>query len=332
VEFKIIDKALENLEKNATIRGKWENYIPENKEIDGKVELRFENKERTECFVEVKKEIRNHHIPKLQKLAKEYKPFLLIVDRLYPNLKNKLKEAHVNWLDRAGNIYFNDNQHFVWIDLHTTTPTKEKKNRAFTKTGLKVVFLFLHDEKWLDKTYREIAEKADVALGNIKHVLDGLKQQNFLVAKTKGKYKLINKKKLLDRWITAFTDELKPRLHIDNFEFLNEAEEREWKHLNLEKETFWGGEPGADLLTGNLRPANYTLYTRKTKAALMKEHKLKPNPDGNVEVYNPYWTVDTPNEKVAPPLVVYTDLMTTGDPRNANIAEEIYERFLTHLA
>ena len=235
MEFKIIDKALENLEQNANIRGKWGNYVQDNEEIDGRVELQFENNNRTECFVEVKKEIRNHHIPKLQQLANQYNPFLLIVDRLYPNLKKKLKEARVNWLDRAGNIYFRDNQHFIWIDLHTTTPTKEKKNRAFTKTGLKVVFLFLHDEKWLDKTYREIAEKADVALGNIKHVLDGLKQQNFLVAKTKGKYKLINKKELLDQWITAFTDELKPRLHIDNFEFLNEQDQQNWKELNLEK-------------------------------------------------------------------------------------------------
>src|SRR5699024_7757333 len=105
-----------------------------------------------------------------------------------------------------------------------------------------------------------------------------------------------------------------------------------WKTLNLEEGTLWGGEPGADLLTGNLDPANDTLYTHKTKGNLIKDYMLKPDPQGNIEVYNPYWTIDTRKDMVAPSLVIYTDLMTTGDPRNTKIAKEIYENPLTHLA
>src|SRR5699024_2053869 len=328
---KIVNRALNNLEKNAALHGTWEEYANHNNTIDGKIKLQRNGQELTTCFVQVRKEIRKHHIPKLKALAEDHHPFLLIVDRLYPNLKKELNKATINWVDGAGNIYLDHGHHFIWIDRHKTTPVKEKKNGGFTKTGLKVVFVLLHDEEWVNKTYREIAGKADVALGNIKHILDGLRQQRFIIDKTEKQFKLINKKKLLDQWLTAFTDKLKPRLHVDNFKFLNEKDQRVWKNLTLDEETFWGGEPGAELLTANLKPATYTLYTYNTQAILMKDYKLKPDPEGNVEVYTPYWTFETPNKKTAPALVVYTDLMATGEPRNANIANDIYERFLTHL-
>ncbi len=63
----------------------------------------------------------------------------------------------------------------------------------------------------------------------------------------------------------------------------------------------------------------------------MKELKLRPDPDGIIEVYQPYWNIEKDEAEVAPPLTVYTDLMITGDPRNMDIAGEIYEKFLTHL-
>lgn len=333
MNHKIVDRALENLEKTAEIHAEWKDTIKEKltPEIDGKIKLLIDNNHIADCFAAVRKEVRKHHIPQLREWAQRYKPFMLIADRLYPNLKQRLRQANIDWLDGAGNIHFKHQNHFIWIDLHTTTPTKEKKNRAFTKTGLKVLFLFLHDEDWVNKTYREIAEAADVALGNIKYVLDGLKEKNFLIRETKERYKLTHKPELLNQWITAFTDELRPRLHVDNFEFLDETDQRDWKTLQLEEGTFWGGEPGADLLTENLKPAEYTLYTHKTKAALMTDYRLKPKQEGRVKVYKPYWTIKTEHKKTAPPLVIYTDLMTTGEPRNMNIADEIHERYLKHI-
>lgn len=326
-----METALENLKKNPGLNGQWEPCAQP--EVDGKITIKNNGTVIAECFAVVRKEIRNHHIPQLEAQADEYEaPLMLIAERLYPNVKRNLEKAHINWMDGAGNIYLKNEDHFIWIEHHTTTPAKEKTNRAFNKTGLKVVFLFLHDEAWLNKTYREIAETADVALGNIKYILDGLKQKNLLIKETKERYKLIHKKKLLDQWLTAFTDELKPRLHRQNYAFIEEVNGKHWKELALGKGTFWGGEPGGDLLTGNLKPAEYILYTQKDKPTLMKEFYLKPEPDGPVHVYKPYWNIKTETGKAAPPLVVYTDLMATGKPRNMNIAEDIYAQYLTHIA
>ncbi|MBO6585327.1 MAG: hypothetical protein JJ953_04420 [Gracilimonas sp.] len=329
----ILEKALANLPAEIGHETEWETYVPDNNfRVDAKVTFNPHRKKAIVRNAEIKKEIRKHHIPQLKELQDKIGPIMLVAERLYPNIKMLLNEAGIDWIDVAGNIHLEEAETLIWIDRHTTTPIQQKKNRAFTKTGLKVVFLFLHDETWLNKTYREIAEAADVALGNIKHVLDGLKDHEFIYAKNKDVIKLKNRDKLLDQWITAFADELKPRIQKGRYTFMNKDVEQNWKELPLDDHDMWGGEPAADLLTNDLKPMEYTLYTQKNRAELMKKFKLVPDENGKVEIREPYWTVENGLPNIAPRIVVYTDLMVTGDPRNIKIAEEIYAEAPTDKA
>jgi hypothetical protein len=321
----ILEKALANLPPEIGHKTEREANVPEHTyRVDARVTFYPTKKKAVVRHAEIKKEIRKHHIPQLKELQDQAGPLMLVAERLYPNIKKVLNEAGIDWMDVAGNIHLKEGETLIWIDRHTTTPIQQKKNRAFTKTGLKVVFLFLHDEAWLNKTYREIAEASDVALGNIKHVLDGLKEHGFVYAKSKDLLQLKNRDKLLDHWIMAFADELKPRIQRGRYHFMNKEAEQNWKNLPLGEQEQWGGEPAADLLTNDLKPLEYTLYTRKNRAELMKELKLIPDENGRVEIREPYWTIVGDRPNVAPRLVVYTDLMSTGDPRNIKIAEEIY--------
>jgi len=64
----------------------------------------------------------------------------------------------VNYLEGNGNAYINYNDRFLYIDTNKSLKTKEDKgNRAFTKTGLKVIFHFLLQPQLINKTQREIA-------------------------------------------------------------------------------------------------------------------------------------------------------------------------------
>ncbi|MEX2437455.1 MAG: type IV toxin-antitoxin system AbiEi family antitoxin [Candidatus Paceibacterota bacterium] len=323
----VLEKALTNFERNTGYQTEWVWYgLKHTEHIDAKITFKINGKEGIERIAEIKKEIRKHHIPQLKAFATKVGPMILVAERLYPNIKILLNEAEIDWLDVAGNIHLKEKNTLIWVDHHTTTPDKKIKNRAFTKTGLKVVFLFLHDEAWLNRTYREIAEAANVALGNIKHVLDGLKEHNFIFAKNKNVLNLKNKEKLLDQWLTAFADELKPRIQKERYKFINKEAEQNWMHMELGQDVVWGGEPAADLLIHDLKPMEFILYTNKKRTELMKDYKLVPDEDGKIEVREPYWTVENEQPNVAPLLTVYTDLMETGDPRNTNIAKRIYEK------
>lgn len=323
----ILEKAIHNFAERFGYLPEWEEYDRNEKnDIECRITFRVNGKKKIIRNAEIRKEIRKHHVPHLQKLKERFGPVILVAERLYPNIKAMLNDAGIDWMDTAGNMRINEGDTLIWIDHHTSTPVQIKKNRAFTKTGLKVVFLFLQDEAWLNKTYREIAEAAGVALGNIKLVLDGLKEHGFILPKNKKMLQLKNREKLMDQWITGFVDELKPRIVRGRYTFINRKAEQNWKKLNLETEAVWGGEPAADLLTNDLKPLEFILYTILPRADLMKKLKIVPDNNGNIEIREPYWVMHDHNTNTAPALVVYTDLIETGDPRNVNAAKKLYEK------
>jgi hypothetical protein len=92
-----------------------------------------------------------------------------------------------------------------------------------------------------------------------------------------------------------------------------------------------GGEPAAEVLTNYLTPEVLTVYTEKGRAALMPKWAIIPDEKGNVQVYQKFWKDEEWDEqKLAPPLLIYADLMMTGDPRCQETAKIIYDKYLVH--
>ncbi|MEB0250240.1 hypothetical protein QN344_08820, partial [Mucilaginibacter sp. 5B2] len=58
-------------------------------------------------------------------MARKYKPFMVITDRIFPTLKETLRENKIGYLDAAGNIYVNTPEQFVWLDGHKHTETEK---------------------------------------------------------------------------------------------------------------------------------------------------------------------------------------------------------------
>jgi len=107
-----------------------------------------------------------------------------------------------------------------------------------------------------------------------------------------------------------------------------------WKQAPLHNfQACWGGEVAAAKLTKYLKPERATIYTRGKPGQLLLTNKLKKDPDGDVEVLETFWPVEYewPHPELAPPLLIYADLLATGDARNIETARMIYEQELVGL-
>jgi hypothetical protein len=333
-EAQITTLALENLQKNAGIIGNWRPVA--RKELDGKVEFKWNNKT-IKFNAEIKRELRGYNLPQIIDYAERFKPLIVIAQYILPKIKDELRQNGIAYLETNGNIFLKLDNNFIWLEVQKTIPLQiEKTNRAFTKTGLKILFYYLVNEDLLNRPYREMAKLTGVALGNINYVLTGLKEENFLLKINKQQYKLQNKKELLNKWITAYDKKLKPGLELGTFRFVKTDEFLRWQELPLNHDkTAWGGEPAGDLLTHYLKPAELTLYTTETRNELIKNYRLLPDPMGAVKAYQKFWqdeylaaTEKKQNRKVVPPLLVYADLVNTGDRRCLETAEKVYEQYL----
>jgi hypothetical protein len=327
-ELEIIHLALDNLQKNTNIEGKWTEAAPKIP-IDGELLLTIENKP-FKYNIGIKNELRNHQLNQIIDLNKKHPPFMMVAIHLFPKIKEQLRQNNIAYMEANGNIFLKHNDTLLWIETNKPlTIEKETGNRAFTKTGLKVVFEFLRNDNWVNQTYRVIAEHTGMTMGNVTHIINGLLDEGFLLPITKDEYKLNNTKALLEKWMVAYGEKLKPTIRIGTFRFLKEDDFINWKKIKLHTDkTLWGGEPAGDLLTNYLQPEELTLYTNETRNELVKNYRLIPDEKGNIKAYQKFWRRDDADAKTAPPLLVYADLMNTNDRRCRETAQKIYDEFL----
>jgi len=327
MEQEIIHTTIDKLNGYPHIKAMWKEY--QHTDTGGRLLLQHRT-QKLAFETEVKKEVRKHHLHRLLEQAAHHNPFLVLAGQILPAAKETLRAAGIAYLEANGNTYIDHEGLFIWVDGNKPFKLEEEGgNRAFTKTGLKVVFLFLQDETWLNKPYRRIAEQTGTGIGNITNILNGLKAEGFLLPLNKSEYRLHNKKALLERWLAAYYTRLKPTLRIGRFRFLNQEEFNAWKRLPLSKgKTWWGGEPAGDLLTNYLKPGELTLYTDEKRMDIIKKYRLVPDEKGSVKVYNTFWNWGKTADATVPPLLVYADLMNVADQRCRETAQKVYEEHL----
>jgi hypothetical protein len=239
----------------------------------------------------------------------------------------RLKNLGIAFIDVAGNAYINAPPVYVFVKGNRPPEelVKPKQNRAFQPTGLRVIFAFLCYPHLVNAPYREIADKTGAALGTLNLVLKDLKDLGFLVTLPKDRRRLVRKEELFKRWVEAYPEQLKPKLIIGRFEALKNDW---WKTIRLTKgQAYWGGEVAAAKMTRFLKPQLVTVYVRGNPAETVIKGKLRKHPNGNTNLLKAFWNkdLDWQENQLVQPILTYADLMATGDPRNVETANKIYE-------
>jgi hypothetical protein len=318
MEKEIIHIALDNLRHNTGIEGFWKKTAL----LDGGLELTV-NGQQYHFVVEIKQEVRAHQLGQIEDYFQRYGNLMLVANRIFPKIKEELRQKEIPYLEANGNIFLKKGKLFMFVDTQKPLQIeKNKGNRAFTKTGLKVLFYLLQHKEAINLTQRELAEKVRVGLGNIPQVIDGLKETGYLIPLNNKTYVWENRKALLERWIAQYATVLRPKLVKERY-----ALKGQWQDLALDNhKTLWGGEPAADMLTNHLRPENFLIYTQEDRMDLIKNYQLMPVKNGEIEVLDMFWKQE--KGETVPPLLVYADLMLEGGKRNKETAEKIYNEYI----
>ncbi len=281
--------------------------------------------------VEIKANLTQAAIGHVTQLLKRKDGKNIIITRyVNPQIAEKLKELNIPFIDTAGNTYIKEPNLFLFIKGNSAVIPREKiKTRAFQPTGLQVIFTLLCNPKLENENYRNIAKSANVALGTVGWAMQDLKKMGFLIDMGRRGRQLINKEKLLTKWVMTYPEQLRPRQLAGKY---NAVEPVFWKDQDLPAEAFWGGEVAAAKLNKYLKPEIVTIYTNND-AALNKyiiKNRIQKGPEGKIEILKTFWQREQkrPYPDLVHPILIYADLMATGDARNIETAEIIYEQEL----
>lgn len=310
--------ALKNLLQTTNIEGFWNEIGP----LDGTITMNINGQEFV-FALDIQNEVRPHQLHQLEEYRKKHPNYILVANRIFPKVKEELRLKEIPYLEANGNIFLKKGPIFLFVDTQKPLPTnKASGNRAFTKTGLKVLFYLLQYKDHINLTQRELAEKTDVGLGSIPQILKGLKETGFLIPLNNREWVWENRDALLERWVTEYGTKLKPSLKKERYTY-----QGNWKDIAFNQElTVWGGEPAADILTNYLRPEKLMMYTRENRINLIENYRLMPDKNGEIEAIEMFWKQK--QGKTTPPILVYADLILEGGKRNKETALKIYNEYI----
>jgi hypothetical protein len=295
----------------------------------------------TQLLAEVKKWATHTNlgalINQIQRLAPAHAG-LLVADYINPNMASRLREADIQYIDATGNAYLNQPPVYVYIKGNkpgAKAGARTKTGKAFQPAGMKIVYAFLQDRELVNAPYREIAEQAQVALGTVGGVIRDLLEQGILVEDFDGTGRQIaDYDQLLDKWVEAYPHKLRDKHRLGTFTTDNP---NWWRDIQPnEFQAAWGGEIAAGEYTGYLNAKDAVVYITKPRMTdFLKHARLKKaapdeKADFKIDLIEPFWKegAQTVRRELVHPLIVYADLVATGDARNLDTAKRLREKYL----
>ncbi|WP_322023881.1 type IV toxin-antitoxin system AbiEi family antitoxin [Burkholderia sp. BCC1977] len=265
------------------------------------------------------------------------RPLMLVAPYFSAELAARLIEHEIPYLDTAGNACLIQLEATVMISGRPKPPRTPRRqaSRATTPKGLAVMFALATQPGLVAQPLRAIAAASGVALGTVNLAMDDLIARGLVAQRRNGERVFPDWPRVVQEWVALYPSRLRAKLPSRRFAALAPDWWRGFDFAAFDARL--GGEPAADLLTHDLKPAAITVYTHGAVSnRLLLQARLRPDERGDVELLEAFWPPSPaldrqePDVPLVPPLLIYADLVSSGDSRNLAAAEHIHDRYLTH--
>ena len=239
-----------------------------------------------------------------------------------PSLADLMVKCNCPYADLAGNLFIRNGDTVVLVQNQKKPQSIERKytrGRAWTPTGLKILFLLLTEDGALNWPYRKIAEYSGVSLGSVRYVMADLKNGT-VIADVSGQNLWSNKSTAVANWGIAYKDKLLPALDR-RFYIGDIPKERVRSQLAVSGET-------AVQELALLKSRRFLAYKHGNINICIAKNHWRESAEGDIEIRQAFWPECRMFAERVPWLLVYADLLAEDDPRCNEAALEIYHRYL----
>lgn len=269
-------------------------------------------------------------VPRLTRIRSEHRPVIVAQRHITPGIGDRYRSWDLPYVDSGGNMWLTLPGYTVRIEgrkpVLRSSPGLDRTSRAFNPAGLRVIFVLLTKPEHIDAPLRELSAAAEVSLGATQMALADLQSQGLVHHARSGHRLVTNTRRLGDEWLAHYAARLKPKLR----ELQLTGPVPEWWLGNLPLPATLsvavGGEAAMAALGYQLRPSTTLLYGRSPWGAVRKFGRLREGGDPNVLLRQRFWSESLfPSDQVVPSLLVYADAMASSDPRQSEVATQMWE-------
>lgn len=243
-----------------------------------------------------------------------------------------LQREGINYVDLRGNAYieFDD----ILIDIQRRPSARssfhvgvdrqpaDRTGNLFTTKRVQILFALLAWPHLVKSPLRSIAEVSRTSLGQTQKTLQLMEEQGFLT--TQGGRVLRRREDLLQLWVSAYPSLIGASARQRGFAGSPEG----W--LPVAGQTLYiSGEAAAP---GIRNSETLTLYAETFDPQLAVVNRWRHDPDPNIFVRSQFWRDPSHQDRSAtgdvlraPDLLIYADLLASGDGRQAEAAHQLRE-------
>lgn len=262
---------------------------------------------------------------------------VLVTRALSSAMLEQCRQRNIEFLDASGNCFLNQPGFFVFVSGRKGTTLTDATARGLTPAALRLVFAALCKPAILQGSVRNIAEIAGVSHGAAGIALATLEEMDMIGKAPSGQRMLVHPERWLDVWTEGYLGRLRPKLTTYRMSAATALSSLLEQVSPVTQELLLGGEAAAKHAQLGLKPGALTLYidvqNEHVMRNLVRELKLRRDPDGPVELVEIFWNTQAlPSFPAVPDALVYADLIGSGIDRTLDIAAKLKKRIIDDVA
>lgn len=276
----------------------------------------------------------------LMKLARKspLQDIILITQYINPKMAERFKDAGLQFLDAAGNIYFRQPGQYLFVKGNKESDFGNEQNQSpsgmktLSAKALVVMYALLKEPAALRWSYRMLSEKTSVSIGMVSKVMRELEQQGYLASSAAEGKTILQPAELLQRWTAGYIDVWRKFRRSERWL----ANEPFWQDKHHELNAVAGGEVAAAYYLHYLNPGAAMFYASKqdvdnlAQTFRLRKARADYEPGYSIRFMEPMMpkALLLGDDGYAHPLLVYAELIASKDPRNIETAKRLYDQYL----
>lgn len=245
-----------------------------------------------------------------------------------------LAAHNLSYVDAVGNCHLETKVKGLLVHVEGKRPARDAVGRSGVRLpSYQLIFAILAQPELLAQPVRQIAAAAGIGKTAVADQLKRLTEQG-LIARTPKKSAILRRRDLLERWLSAYSEIVRPAWLQGRYrtqESDPEALERQiagaW---GSERRWALGGGAAAWRMNQFYRGEQLVLHVDAPPTEGLRQLRALPADDGLLTILRtPGTTAYAGLEPhLAHPLLVYTEMITSTDPRMRESAGRVREQFL----
>ena len=242
-------------------------------------------------------------------------------------------DAGISFADEVGNIHLALGDEYNWTVIGERKPPKAPESERITPAAVQLLFQFATSPESASWTVRDLAAAIGLSKSKVAELRLQFAHEGIFAAHGVEKSSGITRE-LRDRLISGYSHILRPKLLIGRFRYEEPSVDQFVARLSREAAAqkipyALTGGPAADTMQHFYRSAEVPVFL---DAKWQRSLRLLPDRTGPVMLFRPfgnlvYWR-EFEGKMVAPPWLVYAELLTGSDPRAREAAEEFRQEYL----